>query len=230
MSLGSGGGGLGDTSLQDFGGSPFDFANYQSYSPQISPLSYGSSSSGGLGDFGQGISDRISSIGNSPNITGDNILQAGINAGGLFSPLVPIGAGILQGFNVLDPGQSTNNAAADFAMKPGFIQNTTADLANWVDRHLFGGDYMPIPNPQPQDVTQRIQELINSGGFSDHSSGSGVDIGNQWNLNLPGDSPGTQDFGQMGALWQKFWNGDSSPGSWGNNDFMDNLIYSPNGL
>lgn len=99
-------------------------------------------------DFGSNIWDRISSIGNTPHITGDNIGQAAINAGGMFSPLFPLLAGVAQGFNLYDPGQDTGNPLTDLIGKPGILQRGTADIANWIDRQ-FGGTYMPSSTMEP---------------------------------------------------------------------------------
>jgi hypothetical protein len=138
-----------------YGGSP-----YQVQAPNISwggltqaditrlmqtPTLPSDSSGGG---FGSGLLDRVSSIGNSPHISGANVGQAAINAGGLFSPFIPIGAGILQGFNQYDPGETTGNPLADVAGTPGMLQSGTAKVANWFDR-MFGGTPMPSSYVDP---------------------------------------------------------------------------------
>jgi hypothetical protein len=98
--------------------------------------------------FGSGLVDRLSSIGAAPNITGANVGQAAINAGGLFSPFIPIGAGLLQGFNQYDPGETTGNALADVAGTPGWLQTSAANISNFVDR-MFGGTRMPSSYVDP---------------------------------------------------------------------------------
>lgn len=126
------------------GGSP-DYSGYSSgsYSSGINPAQLGS----GLGSFnwdnvGSSLSDRLDSFTNSPDISGGNVGQAAINAGGLFSPLIPIGAGILQGFNLYDAPDTTGNPLTDLLGTPGMLQSGTADVSNWINR-MFGGSYMP---------------------------------------------------------------------------------------
>lgn len=155
-------GGAGDAqfaSLPGYGGSD-GFGAYQNYAPYINPGqgydAFGSFGSGlgnfgsdvgsklgtGLDNYGQGLWDRISSIGDMPSFNSDNLAQAGINAAGMFSPIAPALAGVLQGFNILDPGETTGNALADVAGTPGGIQSLVADGTNWINRQ-FGGTYMP---------------------------------------------------------------------------------------
>lgn len=124
----------------------------------------------GLENYGQGVWDRIQSIGDKPYISNDNLAQAGINAAGMFIPGASALAGILQGFNLLDPGETTGNPLADVAMTPGAAQNLFANGANWLNRQ-FGGDYMPssyIPPtmydlPAGYDSSVSYQDNMNPG-------------------------------------------------------------------
>lgn len=126
----------------------FNFGGYGSpsstpYAPHINPAQNVSSFSGlGLGGVGQSIFDRLSSIGDTPQIDSKNIGQAAVNAGGMFLPGLGALAGILNGFNILPQGETTGNAAADMLGTPGTLQSAVADATNWVNRQ-FGGIYMP---------------------------------------------------------------------------------------
>lgn len=214
------GGGVGDpffTNFGGYGGSSPDYFGYSQYAPGVHPAQLSSLGSIGLGDYGQGLWDRISSIGNSPTIRNDNLAQAGVNAAGLFSPLASILAGAGQGLNLWDGGLPTGNAAADVAMTPGVLQQTTADLFNWINRQ-FGGEYMPLDlgrntvNNSP-GIQSALGALSNpydpmggtaSGftgqsdqGVSDHTGGSAFDYGG-----TPYDP-----YSLTGNMWDTFMQG-----------------------
>lgn len=155
------------------------------------------------GGFGSGLIDRISSFGNTPHISGDNIGQAAINAGGLFSPIIPALAGLAQGFNLYDPGQTTGNPLADIAGTPGMLQSGVAKAANWVDR-LFGGTYMPtdygeptVMGPNPDGSAYTLPQAAVPAQTS--SSGWGGDGGT-----YQSSYPDASSFGLAGNLMDSF--------------------------
>lgn len=190
---------------------------YSDYAHNIQPAQLSGFGSVGLGGSGQGLWDRIGSLGNAPTIRNDNLTQAGINAAGLFSPLVGPVAGIAQGFNLLDGGLPTGNALADMAFTPGASQSVFADAANWVNRQ-FGGEYMPYdlgwntakePGIQaalsgldsPYDMSQMATDFGTSQGGSDHTSGAAVDFSS-----LP-LMPANDPYSMSGNMWTDFMQG-----------------------
>ena len=83
-----------------------------------------------------------STFGASPNFTGANAAQAGLNAAGYFVPGLNILAGLGQGFNLFGQAPGTGNTIADVAGTSGMMQDTAANIGNWINRQ-FGGSYMP---------------------------------------------------------------------------------------
>ncbi len=219
---GGGGGGIDGTS-QLFGGgygdAQFATMGMNGFTPGYDYGSGQGTSFGGEGinDYGQGVFDRISSLTNSPTIRNDNLTQAGINALGLVSPLAGPLAGILQGFNLIDGGLPTGNAAADVAFTPSASQSLTADIANWINRQ-FGGEYMPYDLGQNTvNNSAGIQQVLGSlsnpydpmanfAGFteetapdgSDHNSGAAADFTSQ---------PLYDPYSMTGNMWTDFMQG-----------------------
>lgn len=184
------------------GGSPADpMAGWRSGDVTSMPLAPIGPSQQGQGYFdrlGSNISDKISSFGDTPDFTGGNVGQAAINAGGLFSPLIPALAGILQGFNLYDAPDTTGNPIADIAGKPGGLQTTVANVTNWIDR-MFGGTRMPSsyidptamgPNPDGSPYAYPVQ-VSNAGGGGGAGAGGvgfGGGGGQSWANNLVADT------------------------------------------
>ncbi len=113
-----------------------------------------------LDNAGQRFSDRIDSLTTSPSISGNNYWQALINGAGLLSPAVGLGAGILQGLDIIEPGETTGNALADVPFTPGMVQQGTANLTNkiyqWLGGSPMNSSYIdpnmsgpPTPNGDP---------------------------------------------------------------------------------
>lgn len=109
--------------------------------------------------IGSRISDRVNSLTNTPNISNGNLAQAGVNAAGLFSPIIPMLAGIFQGFNAFGAPDSTGNPITDLAGRPGFLQRLTADGTNWVDRQ-FGGNHMPMNNEESSALLRSVTAAL----------------------------------------------------------------------
>lgn len=201
-------------SFPGYGSSSPDFFSYGNYAPEIRPAQLSGMGSVGLG----GLGDRLSSIGNSPYLDNANYTQAGINALGMFSPFASIGAGILQGFNLLDPGEATGNALADLGTTPGALQSGTAWLANQANQ-LFGGTGMgrehtsgsaydiggdpwmgwdPAVLESLTGITDPSQIIIDAANQAaaggDHQSGYGVDL----------TSPPPDPYSLTGNMWDNF--------------------------
>ena len=205
------------------GGSPVDpMAGWRAGDVTSMPLApIGSGSQSGQGYFdriGSGISDKINSIAHSPNIDTGNMVQGAINAGGLFSPLVSIAAGIAQGTNMLPFSSTTGNALADYAVKPGFLQSLVADGTNFFDR-LLGGEHMPIdptvmgPNP---DGSAYGSSGVGNGGMGD--TGGGVPGSSQtWLNNLIADTSAMSPQGYLNFGMGRLGTGDmgGGGGGWG---------------
>lgn len=163
----------------NYGGSGFDgfglggdFSNFG-----INPAQGVSSFGGlGIGDYGQGILDRVNSLTNTPYLDDANYMQGGINLGSMFVPGLGPLAGILQGFNLLDPGERTGNSLVDMGATPGGLQSLTAEAANWVNRQ-FGGTAMG----------------------REHTSGDAYDVGTVPDPNSPGFGSALAAYGQPGA-------------------------------
>ncbi len=119
-------------------------------------------SSGGGFNGGFDLGSAVNSFTANPNISGANLGQAGINAGGLISPIIPILAGALQGFNQIEPGETTGNSLTDILGTPGALQNGTAWLTNQINQ-LFGGSPMASSYIDPN--------MSGPGGFNGGSGG-----------------------------------------------------------
>jgi hypothetical protein len=120
-----------------YGSSTPDFFGYGNYAPEVNPAQLSGAGSIGLGGFG----DRLSSLTNAPYLDDNNYAQGAVNAASWFAPIIAPLAGLAQGFNLWDGGETTTNAGVDLLGTPGALQSGTAYLANQVNQ-LFGGTPM----------------------------------------------------------------------------------------
>ena len=203
------------------GGSPVDpMAGWRAgdvTSMPLAPIGSNQSSQAGQGYFdrlGTGISDRISSLTNTPDFSAGNLGQAAINAAGMVSPFASILAGLAQGFNLYDAPDVTGNPITDAIGRPGMIQSATADVANWIDR-MFGGTHMPSSyvDPTPMGPNPDGSAYASNGAPSGVSPAQisapsfGVGGGGGGFQSSYGSSTNPDAYSGMGNMLDTFMNG-----------------------
>jgi len=136
-----------------------------SYSP-MGDYGYGSGTSG-LGALADRAGSYAGNFFNSPSSwTGDNTRQALINAAG-FIPgvgmLPSIGAGLAEGFHIVDPAGGTGSGAGNLAGQSGMVQDLTREGADWAYHNIFGGDYSNAEQVAPlnKSVNDTIDKFNN---------------------------------------------------------------------
>jgi len=99
----------------------------------------------GLGSLAGQMGDYASNFAKLPTSWTDaNTRQALINAAGFIpgAGMIPsIGAGLAEGFHLVDPAGGTGSGAGNIAGQSGMVQDLTRKGADWAYHNIFGGDY-----------------------------------------------------------------------------------------